>query len=129
MPSTFFKSFIKFSAVSSALTAGAFLVLGRLPDACGAAVGAAWIVLNLTLLFRLMEMSFALKAKNRDRVLLYSVLKFPVLYVAGYFILKSRFFPLAGILAGLTAGIAAFALVWLRDHSSHSGKAPLGKAL
>lgn len=66
------------------------------------------------------------KAEHGKRILLYSLIKFPVLYVAGFFILKSRFFPLASILTGLTLFFAAFALTWLRVNW---GERPLKKGI
>ena len=83
--------------------------------------GAAWVFLNFYFLFRLLDISFSPAPKSnpatqasagRDKILLWSILKFPVIYVAGFFILKSRFFPVSGILTGLTIFFAALIFSW-----------------
>ncbi|MBI4352474.1 MAG: F0F1 ATP synthase subunit A [Candidatus Omnitrophica bacterium] len=72
--------------------------------------------MNLWLLFRVLEMGLKGKAdlnlKNKIRWLL--TLKFPVLYLAGFLVLKTRFFPVEGILTGLTLFLAAFTFGWMR---------------
>lgn len=99
-----------------AAAATAFAAAGNYSGALGALAGGAWLFLNLLLLARLMEMAIDVKSRGKkDKILVLSVLKFPVLYLTGFFILKSRIFPVTGILAGLTAVIAAFAFQWLRS--------------
>ena len=108
-------------------TAGAFAALGHARAACGVLVAAAWVFLNSFFLFELFQMgldpalpeadSRGRKGGVKDRVLLFSILKFPVLYLAGFFVLWKRFFPVSGILAGLTAFVAAFFLTWMRFNS------------
>ena len=75
-------------------------------------VGAAWIFLNVYFLFRLIAMGMNVQGGKKDKVLILSVFKFPVLYVAGFFILKSRFFPVYGIVIGLTAFMTALVITW-----------------
>ena len=77
-------------------------------------VGTAWIFLNSYFLFRLFQISFDPGASRSDRILVLSILKFPVLYVAGFFILKTRVFPVYAILAGLTLFMIAFVFSWAR---------------
>jgi hypothetical protein len=36
-----------------------------------------------------------------------------VIYLAGYFILKTRYFPIGSVLAGLTAFIVGLAAAWV----------------
>lgn len=77
-------------------------------------VSACWIFLNSFFLFRLMQIGFEPKVRRSDKILLLSILKFPVLYIAGYFILKTRVFPAYSILAGLSIFIFAFIVTWVR---------------
>jgi hypothetical protein len=112
-------SFFKGVALGGFLLSGAAaLVLfffGQWPWSLGVLVSTAWIFLNIFFLFGLLEMGFnPPKDKRKERVLILSILKFPVLYVAGFFILKSRFFPIYSILLGLTLFMIAFTLVWFR---------------
>lgn len=81
--------------------------------------GAAWVFLNFYFLFRLLDIAVSfdmasrrMMGRRRDHILLWSLLKFPVIYVAGFFILKSRFFPVSGILTGLTVFFAALIFSW-----------------
>ena len=98
----------------SGLAAAAFLPAGRWLWAAGLVVGAFWVFLNTYFLFQILEMGFNPKARHRDKLLLFSILKFPVLYLAGFFILKSRFFPVWGILTGAGIYLAAFLVGWAR---------------
>ena len=50
---------------------------------------------------------------QKKAILIFSTLKFPVLYLAGFFILKSRFFSVPGILIGITVFLAAFGWAWM----------------
>ena len=77
-------------------------------------ISAAWIFLNSFFLFRLMQIGFEPRVRRSDKILLLSILKFPVLYVAGFFILKTRVFPIYSILAGLSLFILAFVVTWVR---------------
>lgn len=114
MSSRFFKNVSISASVLIAFAAVAFLAFGRPPGAAGTLVGGFWIFLNSFFLFQLLEMGMTSQHRPKDRILLLTILKFPVLYVVGYFILKSRFFPVSGILAGLTAFMAAFVFQWIR---------------
>ena len=103
------------------------LCLGRILWAAGTLTGGAWAFLNFYFLFRLLEIGFTAAVKapqdktgirslgGRDQILLLSVLKFPVVYLAGFFILKSRVFPVSGVLTGLTLFFLAVMLSWRRS--------------
>lgn len=114
MASVFFNTLSLIGFLLSVLVSASLSFAGRWPAALGVLVGALWIFLNSFFLFQLLEMSIHRKARQKDRILLFSVFKFPVLYVAGYFILKSRFFPIYSLLVGLTLFLAAFGLAWIR---------------
>ncbi len=110
----FFKNLTALAAVLCLSAAAASLAFGAPLFAAGLLAGAAWIFLNSYFLFRLVHVGLEPKARVKDRILLFSILKFPVLYVAGFFILKSRVYPVYGILAGLTLFLLAFVCSWLR---------------
>ena len=89
--------------------------------AAGVLTGSAWMFINFYFLFRLLDMGFApllsgaprrMTGWSQDRILLLSVLKFPVIYLAGFFILKSRFFPVSSLVAGLTGFFVALLFSW-----------------
>ena len=126
MPQSFCRNFAVTGFALCAAAAGVCLALGLWLWALGILVGGAWLFLNLTLLIRLMTMTFDAKVRRKDRVLFYSVLKFPVLYIAGFFILKSRTFPVYSVLIGLTLFMAAFAAGWIAMNARENGA--VGKA-
>ena len=79
----------------------------------GVLTAACWMFLNVYFLFRLLSVGMRIEVKkNPNHILVLSVLKFPVIYLAGYFILKTRYFPMESILAGLTAFMAGLIISW-----------------
>src|SRR3989338_7776882 len=95
-----------------ALAAGA-LLLGRASWAGGVMVSACWMFLNIYFLYRLLEVGLKVEnSKHPGRLLALSVLKFPVIYLTGYFILKTRFFPIESVLAGLTLFMIGLGAAW-----------------
>lgn len=106
------------AASAAAAAAGA----GR--AALGIAVGAAWMYLNLVTLFHVVGASWGPRdARSTRRLSWLLVLKFPVLYLAGYFILVLRAFPVESLAAGLTLALAPFAVLGLqRTSDSAAGK-------
>ena len=113
------KNFLRFFTVtgtSLAVTAAAVCAgFYGLPSALGVAAGAVWAYLNLFFMMRLVEtaMSGVPSGVSRSRrIVLVSVLKFPVLYLAGYFMLQSRVLPIYSVLTGLSAYFMAFAAAW-----------------
>ncbi|HTL70647.1 MAG TPA: hypothetical protein VL404_05090 [Candidatus Eisenbacteria bacterium] len=114
MPQSFCRNFAVLGLALCVCAAAAASSFGRWPWALAVLVGGSWLFLNLFMLVSLMEMTLDPKGRKKDRVLIYSILKFPVLYVAGFFVLKSRFFPVGGVLTGLTLVLAAFVASWMR---------------
>lgn len=115
MAYSFFK---KVSAIGSVLSVSAAAVFGFRHSwlwSCGVLVGYCWVFLNGYFLFQLLELSFTAGPRSKNRIFFLSILKFPVLYVAGYFILTNRVFPIYGILLGLTFFFLAFFVVWLKS--------------
>ena len=110
-----FKSTATAALVLTAAMAAVALCLAQWNWAGGVAVGALWLTANLFFLVQLLEMGFTPHIKRQnDKILLVSILKFPVLYVAGFFILRSQVFPVSALLAGLTAVVTALGLSWMR---------------
>ena len=114
MYNTFLKNFSILGLGLAAIAASVFLPFGLWKWSLGILVSAFWIFLNIFSLFQLVEMGFNGKSTPKDRVLLLSILKFPVLYLAGFFILKSRFFPMGSVLLGLGLFLAVFSISWFR---------------
>lgn len=106
------KSVAKIGAILTLIISVAAFLTDRTLWAGAVLTGGAWIFLNFYFLFRLLDIGFGGVPKQKDRILLLSVLKFPVIYVAGFFILKSRFFPVSGILTGLTIFFIALVFSW-----------------
>ena len=79
----------------------------------GLLTGGLWFFLNSFFLYQLLEIGLGNKSKHKERILIFSILKFPVLYLIGFFILKSRFFPIYSLLLGLTLYFTAFGIVWM----------------
>lgn len=111
-------SFYKNTALAAHLlalaAAAGLMMLGHWPWSLGVLVATFWIFLNFFFLFRLLDMVMNPKGKAKNRILLLSILKFPVLYAAGFFILKSRFFPIYSLLLGLTLFMIVFTFGWFR---------------
>ena len=116
----FFKKVTVASGVPALMTAVLFLVLGRPFWAAGILAGFCWIYLNCFFLFRLIETAFGGKAVTKNTAFALSILKFPVLYAVGFFILKSRVFPTTSILIGLTIFIVAFVIAWFVANPTRS---------
>ena len=67
----------------------------------GFLIGAAWSAINFILIFAILRISILEQPKKSLFAIL--LIKFPVLYLAGFLILSSGIFPISGIMAGLTA--------------------------
>ena len=68
------------------------------PWIVGFLTGAAWSAVNFWLIIAILKIALLLKDKRRLSLLL--LVKFPLLYTLGFFILYSRFFPVYSVLAG-----------------------------
>ena len=109
---TFFRSVLLSGFTLTALTVVVLSGLGHPVTALGVLTGAAWGFLSGYFLFRLVCLCIE-PGKNPARTIaVFTVLKFPVLYLAGYAILKSRYFPIVSLLGGLTIFLFAFMVAW-----------------
>ncbi len=93
----------------STAVALAFLFFKDWKASLAVGVGASWIFLSFFFLFQIFHLVASGQKTDRGKVPFYLLLKFPVMYLAGFFILKSKFFPMAGILAGISAFFVSFA--------------------
>jgi hypothetical protein len=83
----------------------------RFDYASGIFVGCGWGCLNLFFLINLITETTNLEGINKKRVLLLVLLKFPLLYLTGYFLLRINYFPVTSLLVGFTL---IFAVVLLK---------------
>ena len=97
----------------SATAAAVFLFLKNWKASLAVGVGASWIFLSFFFLFRIFQLIASGKKTENSKIPFYVLLKFPVIYLAGFFILKSKFFPVSGILAGISAFFASSVLCWV----------------
>ena len=74
----------------------------RFDYASGVFVGCGWGCVNLFFLTNLITETTNLEGVNRKRVLLLVLLKFPLLYVSGYLLLRINYFPVTSLLVGFT---------------------------
>jgi hypothetical protein len=68
----------------------------------GWVVGAAWSLLNILAITGLIESIFVPAGRNYVRIMVVFLIKFPVLYVAGFMVLRSGYFPAAALVAGFS---------------------------
>ncbi len=69
--------------------------------ASGFMVGALWMLVNVLMMIKIFKIALLKSSPNKLKFIL--LIKFPVLYIAGFYILISKFFPLASILIGIPA--------------------------
>ncbi len=91
-----------------------FALTGQLRMIPGVWVGAAWVFLNTYFLFQMIEIAYAADKARMKTIQWLLVIKFPVLYLAGFFILRTGVFPVMGVLTGLTLFFVACVIGWLR---------------
>ena len=103
------KKAAKVAYLIGAIIAAIFLLRKEVAWASGFMIGVIWCVLNFTLTVGLFEM--ALLQKDPKRVGLSLIIKFPVLYLIGFFILISKLFPIMSIMAGIGLALLAIGVV------------------
>ncbi|MFA5143078.1 MAG: hypothetical protein WC522_02755 [Candidatus Omnitrophota bacterium] len=77
----------------------------------GFIVGAAWSSANFYFTITILKISVLRKDAAKLWALI--LLKFPVLYLAGFLIVISKTFPLSSLLAGLTAALITMGIAKL----------------
>ena len=82
----------------------------RFDYASGIFVGCGWGCSNLYLLANLITQATNPGGVDRKRVVLLVLVKFPLLYLSGYILLKLKYFPVTSLLAGFTIIFAVILL-------------------
>ena len=78
--------------------------------ALGVLVGCMWGCLNLYFLSSLIVETIKLEKINKRKVLLIVLVKFPLLYLLGYLLLRIKYFSALSLLAGFTLIFVVLAL-------------------
>ena len=104
----FVKRTMRISFLGAAVIALFAMARGHTGWAAGFLVSVMWSVINLSLLVSATEMLVIKPAPSKLSTTL--LVKFPLLYAAGYFILRYRLFPLQSILSGIALTMAAIAV-------------------
>ena len=73
---------------------------GNLPFSAGILVGASWLMANFLLTINLLEIAVLKRASKK--LLLFLLVKFPVLYLLGFLIIARKLFPVASLLTGMS---------------------------
>ncbi len=77
--------------------------------AAGLTMAAIWSVVNFSLVIKILKIAVLREPKTDLRLIL--MIKFPVLYLAGFWILNSRIFPTASILTGMGLALVLIGVV------------------
>jgi len=100
---------VKLSAVAAVILTLALVCMRQLPWAGGFLIGATWSMINFMLIAGILNIVIFRKDTRKLPVLL--ILKFPVLYAAGFFILVSRVFPVYSLLSGVSLVLVMMGVV------------------
>lgn len=94
---------IKTSLVAAVLCFLFVTVYYNFKFGAGILAGSVWGCLNLWFLTQLVVEIFSPgKEVKKGKVIVIAVVKFPLLYAAGYFLLKINYFPPLGLVSGFT---------------------------
>ena len=114
MYNTFFKNVTFLGLGLSAGFVFVFIFIKGWGWSAGILTGSLWFFLNSFFLYQLFQMSLNPRHGHKDKILIFSILKFPVLYLVGFYILRTRFFPVVSLLLGLTIYFVALGITWAR---------------
>ncbi len=121
---------IRTSAILALITGLAVSVYFDWRIAAGFLVGTSWGLLNLYFLKRLITEAISPEVTRTSHVILIVLLKFPLLYVGGYFIVAWGYFSIYSLLAGFSLMFLVMILKILgrmimgMDTPGLTGKAP-----
>lgn len=101
---------IKTSLILAALISLFVTFYYRFNYASGIFVGCGWGCLNFYFLTNLITQATNPGGIDRKRVGLLVLVKFPLLYLSGYFLLRLKYFPVTSLLAGFTIIFAVILL-------------------
>ncbi len=92
---------LKASLIVAILVTGFSLIYGYHSFASGFFIAALWNIVNLWFIVLLVRLLFAGGKINKTKVWLLVLLKFPVLYTAGYIALRYGNLPIYAVICGL----------------------------
>ena len=92
---------LKASLIVAILVTGFSLIYGYRSFASGFFIAALWNIVNLWFIVLLVRLLFVEDRINKIRVGLLILLKFPVLYTAGYIALRYGNLPIYAVICGL----------------------------
>ena len=84
--------------------------------AAGFLTASAWSIANCALTIGLLEN--AVREQSRAKANAFLIIKFPVLYLAGFALLVSRAFPTMSMLTGLLASAIIFVIIKMAHRAS-----------
>jgi hypothetical protein len=99
MTQTFIKKSVMGTTIVVAAIALILFGLGRVSWALGLLAATAWSMANFLMTLYLIDV--AILKKDKKRLSLVLGIKFPVLYLVGFWLLVSRFFPISSLLVGM----------------------------
>lgn len=94
----YIKEVLKINVIIVLILVLIFVIMQKLSFAAGILVGAFWSIANTLLTVKLIEI--AILKKEKRKLLLLLLIKFPVLYLLGFFILIYKMFPVLSLLTG-----------------------------
>lgn len=103
------KRVMKASYLTGAAIAFALLLRRQADWASGLMIGIIWCVTNFSLTVDLFET--ALLRRDPKKLKQALIIKFPVLYLTGFFLLKCKFFPLMSLLSGIGIALLTIGIV------------------
>lgn len=110
MDKDFIKRSLKVSTIVAFIFAPFLLIYFGLYITMGIMAGAIWNIVNILLLSQIFTMFTSPEKLNKKWAVLASIIKFPVLYGAGYAIIKYTDVSLYGIILGFPLVLAVFVL-------------------
>lgn len=103
------KRSVKITLLIVVLSAVILAVLGKWMFGAGIIVGAAWSAVNVLVTISLLKM--AVLKNSSSKLWAFLLVKFPLLYLTGFFILYYKFFPVMSVLIGLIAVLPVLGIV------------------
>jgi biotin transporter BioY len=98
----FINRIIRTSLIISALAFLFVAVYRNFSFGLGLFLGTAWGCLNLFFITQTIVEAFSLKKPDKKKLILILLVKFPLLYSAGYILLRLKYFPVESLLIGFT---------------------------
>ena len=90
---------LQVTALLAVVTALMLILCKKILWAEGFFIGASWSTLNFLLTLRLLKA--ILLGRDKGKLFIMCLVKFPVLYLIGFLILISKFFPVYSLFAGV----------------------------